>query len=388
MRVLYMAGPGDVIGTYRHWKEGRDDPGQVAMTYSGQFYDVMREMGFEAYVVANHHRREVVKEAGITIEHRPLPWMNRVRGGFHAGWTWYSRGLARTARAWGADVVVPMMGTHLFPMGELRGRGVRIIPSIQCVLWPKFVGPRKLWRVVHRLDREVLSKDCAAILSASEDINEQVRELTGGVHAPLRTFLPTYRAEAFAEIEKVAWGTRPFRVVYAGRIERDKGVFDLLTIARELRSKGVVFELCGNGSVLEELRHASAGLGAAFVCHGHCDRATMKRIYGRSHVVVAPTALGSVEGFNQVVVEAVLAGRPVVTSTLCPAIGTVRGAAVDVEPSDVAGYRRAIERLSEDRAYYEQLAGSTAGYAQGFYDPRQGWGAALRELLMKREDRG
>ena len=30
LRVFYAAGPGDVIGTYRHWCEGRDDPHQVA----------------------------------------------------------------------------------------------------------------------------------------------------------------------------------------------------------------------------------------------------------------------------------------------------------------------------------------------------------------------
>ncbi|MCC7205515.1 MAG: glycosyltransferase family 4 protein [Phycisphaeraceae bacterium] len=386
MRVLYMAGPGDVIGTYRHWKAGRDDPGQVAMTYSGQFYDVMREMGFEAYVVGNHPRAEVVREAGITIEHRPLPWMSRVRGGYHAGWAHYARGLARTARSWGADVVVPMMGTHLFPLAGLARGGVRLIPSIHCVLWPKFIGRRRLWRVVHRLDGNALRESCAAIMSVSEDIDEQVRELTGGVHAPLRRFLPMYRAGAFDDIAKVDWTARPFRVVYAGRIERDKGVFDLLTIARELRGKGVVFELCGEGSSLEALRGASADLGEAFVCHGHLDRGTMKRVYGRSHVVVAPTALGSVEGFNKVVVEAVLSGRPVVTSTLCPSIETVRGAAVEVGPSDAAGYRRAIERLSEDRGYYERLAGSTAGYAQAFYDPRRGWGTLLRELLGKVED--
>lgn len=381
MRVLYMAGPGDVIGTYRHWREGRDDPGQVAMTYSGQFYDVMKEMGFEAYVVANHGREERVEFDGITIEHRPMPALSRMPGGHHVAWELYARGLAATARRWGADVVVPMMGTHLFPMGGLARLGVRLIPSIHCVLWPKLVAlPWSRW-LIHRLDRGVLREGCSAILSASEDINHQVRELTGGKHAPLGLFLPTYRREAFAGIARAEWGARPFRVVYAGRIERDKGVFDLLTIARELREKGVVFELCGNGSVLEELRRESSDMGEAFVCHGHCDRATMKRIYGRSHVVVAPTSLGSVEGFNQVVVEGVLAGRPVVTSTLCPAIETVRGSAVDVEPSDVGGYRRAIERLSEDRGHYERLAGNTAAYSEAFYDAGRGWGAALRREL-------
>ena len=44
LRILYAAGPGDVIGTYRHWKEGRDDPSQIAITYSGQFYSLCKEL--------------------------------------------------------------------------------------------------------------------------------------------------------------------------------------------------------------------------------------------------------------------------------------------------------------------------------------------------------
>ena len=52
LRILYAAGPGDVVGTYRHWKEGRDDPSQVAVTYSGQFYDLCRDLGAEGYVIS------------------------------------------------------------------------------------------------------------------------------------------------------------------------------------------------------------------------------------------------------------------------------------------------------------------------------------------------
>ena len=56
-RLMYATrGHGDVIGTWRHWKEGRDDPGQVAMTYSGQFYDVCRELGAKGYAIASASR--------------------------------------------------------------------------------------------------------------------------------------------------------------------------------------------------------------------------------------------------------------------------------------------------------------------------------------------
>ena len=52
LRILYAAGPGDVVGTYRHWKSGVDDPSQVAITYSAQFYQLCKELDADGYVIS------------------------------------------------------------------------------------------------------------------------------------------------------------------------------------------------------------------------------------------------------------------------------------------------------------------------------------------------
>src|SRR5206468_2403405 len=117
-------------------------------------------------------------------------------------------------------------------------------------------------------------------------------------------FTPTYRGEMF---EGVA-GTSPppappFRVFYAGRIERDKGVFDLLDIAARFAAEGrrdVEFDLCGLGGQLDELRRraAEAGVADRFRCHGHVEKPVMRRMYRDAHAVVVPTTSDSVEGLN------------------------------------------------------------------------------------------
>src|SRR5215212_3777438 len=76
LRILYAAGPGDVVGTYRHWKERRDDPSQVAMTYSGQFYDLCQSLGAEAYLVSYCPRKDKLVDGTFTVEHRPLGFLN------------------------------------------------------------------------------------------------------------------------------------------------------------------------------------------------------------------------------------------------------------------------------------------------------------------------
>src|SRR6476469_6068885 len=76
LRILYAAGPGDVVGTFRHWKEGRDDPSQVAVTYSGQFYELCREIGACAYVISHCPRRDRESDAQFRTENRPVPFLH------------------------------------------------------------------------------------------------------------------------------------------------------------------------------------------------------------------------------------------------------------------------------------------------------------------------
>ena len=77
-------------------------------------------------------------------------------------------------------------------------------------------------------------------------------------------------------------------------------------------------------------------------------------MYGASHVVVVPTRAEFPEGFNQVLAEAVISGKPVITSSVCPALEVVKEAAVEVPPDDVEAYGDAILRLYEDSALYAE----------------------------------
>src|SRR5436309_10396673 len=85
LRILYAAGPGDVIGTFQHWKEGHDDPSQVNMTLSGMFYDLCRANSDKAYVVASHPKPGRVEDGDFIIVHRPTPFLSRSGLLYHLG---------------------------------------------------------------------------------------------------------------------------------------------------------------------------------------------------------------------------------------------------------------------------------------------------------------
>jgi glycosyltransferase involved in cell wall biosynthesis len=107
----------------------------------------------------------------------------------------------------------------------------------------------------------------------------------------------------------------------------------------------------------------------------------MRSMYANAHAVVVPTTGDFVEGFNQVVAEAVLAGRPVITSEVCPALAYVREAVVEVPVDDVKAYGDAILKLREDGAFYDSKRAGCLGAQEQFYDLERSWMMAVRRVL-------
>src|SRR2546423_11791181 len=156
LRIFYAGGPGDVIGTYRHWKQGRDDPSQVAITYSSQFYSLGRELGAEAYVLSFCRRRERISDGQFRIEHRRLRGERGPGVLYHLGQIWYGLRMALSAARFGADVAIISGGTHWFMTGLMRRLGIKVVPTLHCVLWRQNASPahfsrRLVWALYGRL---------------------------------------------------------------------------------------------------------------------------------------------------------------------------------------------------------------------------------------------
>ncbi len=388
LRVLYAAGPGDVIGTYGYWVEGHDDPSQVSITYSSQFYEVCRALNAQAYVISSHPKKKLFRDGQFLIEHRPIFWRDSSGIFYHLGQLWSGLQLIASAIRFRSNVAVVADGTtHWFILSILSLLGVQVIPSLHCVLWRKYIPQSREEKILLKLSSDFFANRCMAILTASNEINEQLKQLTASENLPLVNFLPTYQRTEFAEVGEPDEEHSPFRVLFAGRIEHNKGVFDLLEIAKRFVALGrqdIRFDICGKGSALEALRESveAAGLESYFVCHGHCNKTQMREMFNRSHVVIVPTRTDFVEGFNQVVVEGILSKRPVVTSAVCPALSYVEPAVVEVPPNDWTAYGDAILKLCDVREFYKQKQQGCLGVQEQFYDKSLGWAAALKSVLV------
>lgn len=386
LRLFYASGPGDNIATYRHWARGHDDPGEPVVPYSGQFYDLCRDCCADAaYVLSTCSRRDRVHEGTLVIEHRPYAGRNARGVMFHLAQFWYGLRLIATAMRFRPDVAIINEGAHWFLLSLLAGAGVRVVPSLHVRLdWQGRDG--WAWRIINRLNAHFFRNHCAAVLVASRQIAEDVYRQMGRMKTPVVEFLPLYRTATFENVPPADHDQRPFHVLFVGRVEPNKGVFDLLEAAEMVWAgrSDVEFHVCGVGSALAELgdRVAQRGLANRFHLHGYCDRAKLSSMYAMSHAVIVPTRTDFGEGFNQVTAEGILTGRPVITSSVCPAVEYVRDAIVEVPPNDVRAYADAILRLASDGEFYHRKHQACLAAQAQFYDESRSWGAAVRQVLQ------
>ncbi len=396
LRVLYAIGPEDVIEAYNFWIKGEDAPSQVSMTYSGQFYEVCKTLDAKGYVLAEASQPRIIQDERFIIEGRPVLLANATGIFYHFRQLLRGLQLLFVAIRFRANVIIADSGTtYWFVLLLFSWLGIKVIPSLHCTLWRKYSSQTLGEKITLRLSRRLFMYECHSIHAVSHDVAEQIVELTGGIHKPIREFLPTYRRSDFANITppEVRYSkVLPFRVLFAGRVEHDKGVFDLLEIAKSFVSSGIkdiIFDICGNGSALESLRQQAkqANIDEFFICHGHCNKPQMREMFGKSHVVIVPTRTDFIEGFNRVVSESILSSRPVITSAVCPALSYVLEAVIEVPPNDVKAYANAVLELYNNSNIYKQKCLASLRLQDQFYDINNSWGAVLKASLLEiRED--
>jgi len=387
---FYHGGPGAIISTYRKWVEGdRDALGEVSVAFSAQFYNLCESLDLQAYVVSANPNEELLREGRYTLEHRPKPaWC---RGGglrYHVGHAWYTFGLILSCLRFRSAIAIVVPEATATPLWAIvRLFGIRIVTVHHCTFWPAGFRPsgRKA-QLTHRIDGWFWEHFVDAALGVSPECIRQVRSIAPRFKGPSVVGFAYFRRDYFDAIPPPPEQRSPFRVMFAGRMEENKGVFDIVRMARMLedaRPGAFRWELCGDGGALAELKAMvkQQGVTDVITLRGHLAPGQMAEAYGRSHAVITPTTSRFSEGMNQVAVEAILAGRPLVSSHVCPALDVIGGAVVEVPPDDVEAYAAAIRRLAEDPEFYEEKRRACAPLAEPFYDRAQSWGRQLQKVI-------
>lgn len=389
LKLFYAAGPGEVIEAYRFWKLGQHDNKGVVEAYSSQFYQVCANYDADFLVISRSSQKmKFASERGEFIQQPKLFDASSNALLYHVGNILYGIYISWKAIRFRADFALINEGTtHWFILVFLSLFGIKVVPVLHNPPWPPhYLKSRTIYhKMINSLNGYFLKNHCYCVLTASDELFGEIRELAGKSSPPSITFLPTYlyRKDIFNEIKPPEINQKTYHILFAGRVIKSKGIYLLLQIASRLKDRqDIHFDICGSGADLMDLKTSIGNLGLTTVsCHGYCDFHQMKAFYQSSYIIIVPSLI--LEGFNQVAIESILTGRPVVISNLCPAKEWIKDAAIIVNSDDVNGYINALLALLDNHEFYKQKQAACNKYQPLFYDPQYGFGAALEKVIHK-----
>lgn len=369
MRIAYLAGPADALHIFSEWSDGTRQQ-YFGTDYFKQFLQLAEDIGADCYAVTWNGAPYKRKLGRFFFDNRSMPIGKGLFYYLRQFW-WHVKLIPDLVR-FKPDLFI-LTGNQNFWWTLAAVPGKRL-PSYHSVLLPKIGRVGWPWRALAALDGLLVLRRCKVIVVTSKDIADQVRRFT---NAEIISHLPTYSPKQFADITPSTW-TDEFRIIFVGRVVENKGIFDLLEMARRLPQ--IQFDVCGDGDALTRARRAAP---ANVTFHGFCDQPKLRAIMGRSTAAIVPTRSDCEAGFEMTCAEAILAGRPLITSAVCPALEYVRAASVEVKPDDVAGYVDAITELSLDRRLYERKREACLSLQAQFYDEGNSWLVSMKKAIHR-----
>lgn len=389
LKLGYFSGPVDARGIYHSLREGRHTT-LFGTSYMRHLMKVCEEQGREAVIVTTHPgERYEVRLGAFTILNRPSPGGRRLA--YHRlqlGWT---RDCLAELERHGARTVVMTAAQHYWLVTPpFRKRGMRFINSYHCAVRAishRALSPHELFiRLTSRL--HLAHGD--PTMAVAPHILHQLSTEPGAQRRQTWRFIPDYDRGMFADFEPHPIGEGPVEIIFAGRVEENKGVFDMVEACELLNDEPGLryrFHFHGEGGALEALRtRASASPCADLLkVYGFTAGDALAAHYSASHIVVVPTRSDFDEGLPKSVIEGVLALRPVVTSCVCPAIEVVGDACVEARMDEPASYAEAFRQLATSPDLLNEKVRAAQRIREEYFEPAHSYSQTLREALVVAE---
>lgn len=387
LKIAYISGPANARQIYREWSS-QEQQAYFGTDYMKQYLQLASELKAKSHVVTWYgDKREKFRLGEFLFDNRPISKATGVR--YYVAQLGWHLSLLWTLIRFRPDLLL-LTGNQNFwwLLSPARLFGAKVIASYHAVLWPKLRPPSSSLRLLTWFNGRLILRPAAAIVVTSRDIRRQVEQVIGaGASVEILEHLPSYSPQQFSAV-RTAPGPleRPFRIMFLGRMVRNKGIYDIVEVARQLEMAhpgAYRFDLCGDGSDLAELRHqiSRLGLSQAVVCHGFCGQREVRPLLDACHVSIVPTRSDCEAGFEMTCAESILAGRPLITSGVCPALEYLTEATLEAAPDDPNSYRDAIVRLSTEPELYEDKRRACLLLRDQFYDAKNSWHTAMMKAI-------
>ena len=221
----------------------------------------------------------------------------------------------------------------------------------------------------HRRAMQLVLDHSDAVIIGSDSFAKEVRGRLGTDPSRFTVIPGAVDCDRFrpADGREIGGVLPPVRLLYHGRVDRRKGVFELIEVYERLRAEGrdVTLRVSGIGPDYEEARRRCEAIDGA-TATGYADYFDAPEVYRAADVFVSPT---HAEGFSNTILEAMASGLPIVS---CRAVGVVDclehgrdGLLAGV--GDVDDLAAQVRRVLDDAPLRRRLAGAALAEARELY---------------------
>ncbi len=176
-------------------------------------------------------------------------------------------------------------------------------------------------------------------------------------------------------------------ICYVGRIEADKGVFDLLNACTDIlaRNRRAKLVYAGNGSDLERLRDWARHppLDGQVELLGEVSHARVAEVMGEARVVVTPTRSVFPEARCMAAMEGLFMGVPVIAPDSGPFPYLVENGVNGLlyRTDSVKDLKRCLESVFEDEPLYAELRRGARNTAERLLHPSMTFSQAVEKAF-------
>lgn len=391
-RLMLVTGPGDVAGSHAHWQAGRNDPSIPSIAYSSQIYELSEALGAELTVLHETPATGVDPARG-RIRFRETPPPKGTGIGFHLADIAHALGIVARAAVSRSDLIILQRGAvHFWPYALARLFGCRVMVSMHNTLWPAHRRQTRRERLINRLNGWFFRRT-DGVVAVSDAARRQAISVAGPGHNGAIQQIPQYQSNLVH-----AWRPRPAdraleQLLYLGRIEEDKGVFDLLDAFAMVApaQPEMHLRIVGTGSDLARLRGAAGALPHSIARRieipGPVSGAEVFDELADADLLVCPTTGQFAEGLAKTPIEAAIMGVPSLITSVVPVSELLGDAAVVVPADNVSAMAMVMTRLAQNPARLADMAEATAPCRDRLFDRGCSLASQLLVLMERAAER-
>lgn len=192
-------------------------------------------------------------------------------------------------------------------------------------------------------------------------VSPLIEARAGNLCRSVATIRPMFDLEPRDALRRPERTTAPplWKLLFVGRLETDKGIYELVSAARQLQANGLRFQLrlIGGGPLFRQLldEQGAGRLDCIAVPGMIADRSLLMREYEAADIFISPSYH---EGFPRTLYEAMMKGLPIITTMVGGIPGYMKAGqnCCAIEPKSAESIVTAVEAVTGNLSLLNAIA--------------------------------